>query len=105
MSTNGSSLKIGFIGTGNIGQPIIRNLIAKGWPVTVWNRTPARYADLVAAGATAAATPRELAASTDVVISMLMAPEHLDGLLDGPDGILAGVHAGSIFIDMSTSPP
>jgi 3-hydroxyisobutyrate dehydrogenase-like beta-hydroxyacid dehydrogenase len=71
----------------------------------VWNRTPARYADLVAAGAKAAATPRELAASTDIVIAMLMAPEHLDGLLDGPDGILAGVHAGSIFIDMATSPP
>ncbi|MGA2394565.1 MAG: NAD(P)-dependent oxidoreductase [Candidatus Lustribacter sp.] len=105
MSDNAKSLKIGFIGTGNIGQPIVRNLLRNGWPVTVWNRTPARYADLVAAGAAAAATPRELAASTDVVIAMLMAPEHLDGLLDGPDGILAGVHSGSIFIDMATGPP
>lgn len=105
MSDNAKALKIGFIGTGNIGQPIIRNLLRNGWPVTVWNRTPARYADLVAAGASAAATPRELAASTDIVIAMLMAPEHLDGLLDGPDGILAGVHVGSIFIDMATSPP
>jgi 2-hydroxy-3-oxopropionate reductase len=105
MSDDAKTRKIGFVGTGNIGQPIIRNLLRSGWPVTVWNRTPARYADLVAAGASAAATPRELAASTDIVIAMLMAPEHLDGLLDGPDGILAGVHAGSIFIDMATSPP
>src|ERR1700761_299579 len=101
MSDNAKSLKIGFIGTGNIGQPIVRNLLRNGWPVTVWNRTPARYADLVAAGATAAATPRELAASTDVMIAMLMAPEHLVGLLDGPDGLLAGAHAGGIFIDMA----
>lgn len=98
-------MKIGFIGTGNIGGPIARNLLRNGWPVTVWNRTPARYAGLVAAGAQAAPTPRELVAATDIVIAMLMAPEHLDGLLDGPDGILAGVHAGSIFIDMATSPP
>lgn len=105
MSDTAKSRKIGFVGTGNIGQPIIRNLLRNGWPVTVWNRTPARYAALLDEGATAAATPRELAASTDVLVAMLMAPEHLDALLDGPDGLLAGVHPGSIFIDMATSPP
>ena len=76
-----------------------------GFSVAVWNRTPARYAELVAEGATARATPRELAASSDVVIAMLMEPAHLDAQLDGPDGILAGIQPASVFIDMATSPP
>jgi 2-hydroxy-3-oxopropionate reductase len=97
--------RIGFIGTGNIGQPIIRSLMRNGFPVAVWNRTAARYADLVAEGATARATPRELAASSDVVIAMLMEPANLDAQLDGPDGILAGIQPGSLFMDMATSPP
>lgn len=97
--------QIGFIGTGNIGQPIIRSMLRTGYPVAVWNRTPARYADLVAAGATAAATPRELAAKSDILCAMLVEAAHLDALLDGPDGILAGLKPGSIFIDMATSGP
>ena len=99
------TLRIGFIGTGNIGQPIIRSLMRSGFQVSIWNRTAARYADLVAEGATAKATPRELAASSDVVIAMLMEPANLDAQLDGPDGILAGIQPGSVFIDMATSPP
>jgi 2-hydroxy-3-oxopropionate reductase len=97
--------QIGFIGTGNIGQPIIHSMLRAGYSVAVWNRTPSRYADLVAAGATAAATPRELAARCDIVCAMLVEPAHLDALLDGPDGILAGIRAGSVFVDMATSPP
>ena len=89
-------LRIGFLGTGSIGQPIIRSLLRGGFPVAVWNRTPARYAELLTAGATASPTPRELAAQSDVLIAMLMEPAHLDALLDGP---------GSIFIDMGTNPP
>jgi 2-hydroxy-3-oxopropionate reductase len=97
--------QIGFIGTGNIGQPIIHSMLRAGFPVAVWNRTPARYADLVKAGATAAATPRELAAKSEILCAMLVEPAHLDALLDGPDGILAGIKPGSVFIDMATSPP
>jgi 2-hydroxy-3-oxopropionate reductase len=100
-----SKPRIGFIGTGNIGQPIIRSMLRGGFEVAVWNRTPARYADLVTAGATATATPRELAAQSDILCAMLVEAEHLDALLEGPDGILAGVKPGSIFIDMATSGP
>lgn len=96
---------IGFFGTGFMGAPIARNLLRHDYPLTVWNRTPARYAELVAAGAIAAATPREAAAQSDVLISMLVEPAHLDGILHGPDGILAGLRPGSLFIDMSTGPP
>ena len=98
-------MRIGFIGTGNIGQPIVRSLLRGGFPVAVWNRTPARYAELLKAGATASATPRELAAASDVLIAMLVEAVHLDALLHGPDGVLAGIRPGSIFIDMATSPP
>jgi len=105
MSTDTAWPRIGFIGTGNIGQPIIRSLMRGGFRVAVWNRTPARYAELVAEGAMATATPRELAAGSDVLIAMLMEAAHLDALLNGPDGILAGVRPGSIFIDMGTNPP
>lgn len=97
--------QIGFIGTGNIGQPIIHSMLRAGFPVAVWNRTPARYADLVKAGATATATPRELAAKSEILCGMLVEPAHLDALLDGPDGILAGIKPGSVFVDMATSPP
>jgi 2-hydroxy-3-oxopropionate reductase len=97
--------QIGFIGTGNIGAPIIRSMLRGGYPVAVWNRTPARYADLVAAGATAMATPRELAAKCDILCAMLVEAAHLDALLDGPDGILAGIKPKSVFIDMATSAP
>lgn len=105
MTTDHPLPRIGFLGTGSIGQPIIRSLLRSGFPVAVWNRTPARYAELLTAGATAKATPRELAATSDVLIAMLMEPAHLDALLDGPDGIIAGVRPGSIFIDMGTNPP
>lgn len=104
-TTANAPLRIGFIGTGNIGAPIVRSLLRGGFTVSVWNRTPARYADLLTAGATACATPRELAAASDVVIAMLVEAVHLDALLEGPDGILAGVRAGSVFIDMATSAP
>ena len=92
MTTPNALPQIGFIGTGNIGQPIIRSMLRAGYPVAVWNRTPARYADLVAAGATATATPRELAAKSDILCAMLVEAAHLDALLDGSDGILAGVN-------------
>ena len=97
--------RIGFFGTGIMGAPMARNLLRSGFQLAVWNRTPAKYAELVNEGATAPGTPRAVAAISDVVISMLVEPEHLDAILHGPEGILAGVKPGSTFIDMSTGPP
>jgi 2-hydroxy-3-oxopropionate reductase len=98
-------MRIGFLGTGTMGHPMARRLVRAGFEVTVWNRTPQKYADLVAEGASAAATPREAAARSDVLIAMLMEPAHLDALLEGPDGVFAGLPRAAIFIDMGTNPP
>jgi 2-hydroxy-3-oxopropionate reductase len=96
---------IGFFGTGLMGAPMARNLLRRNFEVAVWNRTPARYAELLADGATAGATPRAVAEQCDVLMSMLVEPAHLEAILNGPDGILAGLKPGSMFIDTSTGPP
>lgn len=98
-------LSIGFIGTGIMGRPMARNLLRAGFPVTVWNRTRAKYAELVAAGAVAAGSPAELAARSDVVITMLMEWSQLEGLALGPGGFIEAMRPGSVFIDMGTDPP
>jgi 2-hydroxy-3-oxopropionate reductase len=97
--------RIGFFGTGTMGKPMVRSLLRGGFPVAVWNRTPARYAELLAEGASAPGTPRAVAAASDVLIVMLEEAAHVDALLDGPEGVLAGVAPGSIFINMGTNRP
>ena len=97
--------RVGFFGTGVMGKPLAARLLERGYPVAVWNRTPQKYAELLERGATAPGSPRAVAAASDVLIAMLMEAEHLDALLDGPEGILAGVQPGSLFIDMATDPP
>jgi 2-hydroxy-3-oxopropionate reductase len=97
--------RIGFYGTGVMGHAMVRRLLQGGYRVSVWNRTPDKYTDLVNEGASAPGTPAAVAEQSDILIAMLMEPAHLDAILEGPQGILAGVQAGSIFIDMGTNPP
>jgi 2-hydroxy-3-oxopropionate reductase len=73
--------------------------------VTVWNRTPARYAELITEGATAAQTPAQAATQSEIVIAMLTDWPSLAGLLDGSHGLITALRAGSTFIDMGTDPP
>jgi 2-hydroxy-3-oxopropionate reductase len=98
-------LQIGFLGTGIMGKPMVRSLLRRGFSVAVWNRTPARYADLLTEGATAPGTPALVAAMSDVVIAMLMEWPQLEALLHGRGGIVAALRPGSLFIDMGTDPP
>jgi 2-hydroxy-3-oxopropionate reductase len=105
MTDASQSLRIGFFGTGIMGTPMARSVLRNGFPLNVWNRTASKYAELVAEGARAPGSPREVAAASDVLISMLVEPAHLDAVLQGPDGVLAGIRPGSIFVDMSTRPP
>lgn len=88
-----------------MGKPMVRNLLRAGFPVSVWNRTPGRYADLLAEGAKAPETPHQVAAESDVAITMLMEWSNLEALLLGPDGIAASLRRGSIFVDMGTDSP
>jgi 3-hydroxyisobutyrate dehydrogenase-like beta-hydroxyacid dehydrogenase len=106
-SASGSKAKIGVIGLGLMGRPMAMNLLKGGHPVTVWNRTPSRADELVAAGATLAKSPKEVAAASDVLITMVSDPPALEEVLwgGGKDGALAALKSGSIYIDSSTVSP
>lgn len=103
------SRRIGFIGLGLMGRPMALNLLKAGHHLTVWNRTPSRAQELVSAGATLAKTPREVAASSEVLITIVSDPPALESVLWGSaeqkDGALDGLKPGSIYIDSSTVSP
>ena len=109
MSTASPSRKIGFIGLGLMGRPMSLNLLKAGHSVTVWNRTASRASELVAAGAKLAKTPREAAAASDILFTIVSDPPALEEILWGhegkDDGALAGLRAGSVYVDSSTISP
>ena len=96
---------VGFIGLGLMGRPMALNLLKAGYAVTVWNRTRAHADDVVAAGATLAATPREAAAGADVVFTIVSDPPAVEAVLWGADGALAGLRKGTVLVDSSTISP
>jgi 3-hydroxyisobutyrate dehydrogenase len=97
--------RIAFCGLGVMGLPMATRLAAAGHQVRVWNRTPGRDADALAAGATAAATPAEAAGDADAAITMLAGPESLDEVVFGPEGLAATLRPAAALIDMSTVGP
>ncbi|HEX8872950.1 MAG TPA: NAD(P)-dependent oxidoreductase, partial [Candidatus Acidoferrum sp.] len=109
MSDAAGSRRIGLIGLGLMGRPMGMNLLKAGHKLTVWNRTPARAQELLAAGATLAKTPREAAANCDLLLTIVSDPPALESVLWGhegqKDGALAGLQPGSIYIDSSTVSP
>jgi len=98
-----SELRIGFIGLGNVGGQLAGNLQRHGVPLTVRDLDAARVAAFVARGARAAASPRELAADSDLVITCLPSPAISAAVMEAPDGVLAGLTAGKIWLEMSTT--
>ncbi len=102
---SGGLPRVGWIGTGVMGEPMCAHLLRAGYPLSVCTRTPAKAEALVSAGATRAASPRELAARSDVVISMVGYPSDVREVLLGADGALAGSDPGMTIVDMTTSEP
>jgi 3-hydroxyisobutyrate dehydrogenase len=98
-------MRVGVVGTGIMGAPMARNLLRAGHAVTVHNRSPARMAPLVEAGAIAASTPREVAARVDAVVTCVPDTPDVEAVVLGPDGILAGAAPGLLLIDTSTIAP
>jgi 2-hydroxy-3-oxopropionate reductase len=98
---------VGVVGLGVMGAPMTRNLMAAvpEAVVSVYGRTPARLTGFVEAGAVAAPSPRALAEAADVVLVMLPDLPQLEELLDGPDGLLAGVVAPTVLVVSSTVSP
>ena len=98
--------KIGFIGLGLMGRPMALNLLKAGHTLTVWNRTSSRAQELANAGATVAKTPREVAAASEILMTIVSDPPALESVLWGDrDGALDGLKSGSIYIDSSTVSP
>jgi len=98
-------LKIGFIGLGAMGRPMAANLLAAGFTLTVNDVVPAAVAELVAKGALEASTPKELAAASDVVITMLPNAAIVESVACGENGLFAGSRPGLTIIDMSSVTP
>ncbi|MFZ0736154.1 MAG: NAD(P)-dependent oxidoreductase [Candidatus Acidiferrales bacterium] len=96
---------VGLIGLGLMGKPMGRNLLKAGFPLTVWNRTRARGEDLVREGARWGETPRDVAAASDVLITIVSDPPALEEVLWGKSGVFEGLRKGSVLIDSSTVSP
>jgi 3-hydroxyisobutyrate dehydrogenase-like beta-hydroxyacid dehydrogenase len=96
---------LGFIGLGVMGSEMVDRLLAKGHSVTGYNRTRSKAERLIAKGMKFAESPREVAESADVVLSMVTNGTALKGIAEGPDGFLAGLSAGKILVDISTVGP
>jgi 4-hydroxybutyrate dehydrogenase/sulfolactaldehyde 3-reductase len=88
-----------------MGAPMARNILKKGHRLIALDMQPAAVASLVAAGATAAATPKDVAAASEIVITMLPDAPDVERAALGPAGIVAGIRPGSVYIDMSTIDP
>jgi 2-hydroxy-3-oxopropionate reductase len=95
----------GFIGLGIMGRPMAANLIDAGYSLTVHNRSRDAVKELCARGATPADSPGELAARSEVVITMLPDSPDVETVVLGPGGVLEGISEGALYIDMSTIDP
>lgn len=97
--------RVGYIGVGLMGKPMARNIMKAGFPLTVFNRTRARAADLEAEGAQVAGSIAELAAQVDVVCSCVTGPKDVEAVYLGEGGVLSAARPGTLLIDMSTIDP
>ncbi len=97
--------RIGFVGLGRMGQPMVRNLLRAGFAVKVFDTLEDRIAELVEHGAQPAGSPADAAAESDLIISMILDDVVLETVALAPDGVLNGAHTGAIFADMSTVSP
>ena len=97
--------RVGFAGLGAMGTGITQRLLDAGYEVAGWNRTKEKAQPLLGAGMGWANTPRELAASVDVLFTMLTNTAAIEATASGPDGVLAGVRRGIVWADMSTIAP
>jgi 3-hydroxyisobutyrate dehydrogenase len=98
-------MKIGFIGTGTMGGPMLANLVKKGFAVTAYDIVPSALQAAVAAGATSATSAAEAARGADLVVTMLPSSSHVESVYLGKGGILDGVVSGKLCVDMSTIDP
>lgn len=97
--------RIGFVGTGVMGNPMATHLLAADYSLSVHNRTPSRAQSLVDAGATFYETPGEVAAASDITFAIVGFPPDVESVFLGKGGIIESSSTGSIIVDMTTSRP
>ena len=97
--------RLGFVGLGVMGSRVVKRLLDAGHSVTGYNRTRSKAQWLVDAGMAQASTPRAAAEAADVTFTMVTNTAALRSVMDGPDGLLAGMSLGKIHLDMSTVSP
>lgn len=99
------ALKLGWIGLGNMGNPMVKNLLKAGFEMTVFNRSRDKETELIELGAKSAANPHELINTCDVVITMLSNDDAVKEVFESENGLLAQNHSGKMIINMSTVSP
>src|SRR6185295_17500852 len=101
----GMQKRVGFAGLGLMRSRMAENLLKKGFPLTVWNRTPERCEPLAKAGARIARTPFDLAEHSDVVVACVADPPAVERLVFAEDGLLGAVRPGFRYVEASTVSP
>jgi 3-hydroxyisobutyrate dehydrogenase len=96
-------MRIGFIGTGTLGTHLAASLLGAGHALAVHDRAPDATRHLIGRGAEWAASGRQAARGADAVITCLPSPGAVDAVMEGDDGVLAGLGAGATWIEMSTN--
>ncbi|MHC4229564.1 MAG: NAD(P)-binding domain-containing protein, partial [Planctomycetota bacterium] len=97
--------KIGFVGLGIMGNPMAKNLLKAGYTLTVYDIVPEKIDDVVAAGAEAGSSSKDVAEKSEVVITMLPNSPQVKEAVLGADGVLDGAKSGTILVDMSSIAP
>lgn len=96
---------VGFIGLGTMGGPMALNVLKKGHRLTVFDISDKAVATLTSAGASAAGSPKAVAAASEIVITMVPDSPDVERAALGPDGIVEGIRSGAVYVDMSTIDP
>ena len=96
---------LGFIGLGQMGEPMVRRLLAAGYPVAVWNRSRDKLAPALERGAQAVPSPADLARGADIVMTCVTDQRALEAVLLGPDGVVEGGVPGKLVVDFSSIAP
>ena len=96
---------IGFIGLGIMGRPMARNLLKAGYPLVVHSRSRGPVDEIAGAGAKVGTSPRDVAAQSDVLITMLPNSPDVEQVVLGRDGVIEGARPGLVLLDMSTISP
>src|SRR5262245_56898725 len=98
-------MKVGFIGTGSMGRPMLRNLMAKGFSVVAYDVQAAALEAATRLGASTTDSPAEAARQSEIVVTMLPSASHVETAYLGPGGVQSGIPPGRLCVDMSTIDP